>query len=279
MAGYYKRINGKNYDRRMLDMADELSGPGKKKKISLAGAKKIFSLAEDGGRITDIERRTLSYILENYNFQDAALKFLEQSGNDHSEGKTAPVKKTVKKSAPAKEQSPAHIIQEEEQVVQDYSFMKDSSNDQNNSTRNIILILLLLICLGGAFFAYIKLTDKNGNGNQTVTKTETLDKDSEKKQEVPEKKDAAALKEDVKTEKNIKEGIKPDKTEEKKGIAGQSDDTDKYYTVQPGDTLISISEKKLGTFKNWIKIYKENKGVIKKPSEIFPGQKIVIPEK
>ena len=50
------------------------------------------------------------------------------------------------------------------------------------------------------------------------------------------------------------------------------------YTVQKGDTLQKISEKFYGTTKNWTKIYKANKDVLKSPDRIRPGQKITIPD-
>ena len=49
------------------------------------------------------------------------------------------------------------------------------------------------------------------------------------------------------------------------------------YTVQKGDTLQKISQKFYGTTKNWYKIYKANKDVLKSPDKIRPGQTITIP--
>jgi nucleoid-associated protein YgaU len=49
------------------------------------------------------------------------------------------------------------------------------------------------------------------------------------------------------------------------------------YTVQKGDTLQKISQKFYGTTKNWYKIYKANKEVLKTPDKIRPGQTINIP--
>ena len=50
------------------------------------------------------------------------------------------------------------------------------------------------------------------------------------------------------------------------------------YTVQKGDTLQKISQKFYGTTKNWTKIYTANKGTLKGPDKIRPGQKLTIPE-
>lgn len=49
------------------------------------------------------------------------------------------------------------------------------------------------------------------------------------------------------------------------------------YTVQKGDTLQKISQKYYGTTKNWYKIYKLNKDMVKGFDKIYPGQVINIP--
>lgn len=49
------------------------------------------------------------------------------------------------------------------------------------------------------------------------------------------------------------------------------------YTVQKGDTLQKISKKFYGTTQNWYKIYKANKGVLKNPDSLQPGQTLTIP--
>ena len=62
MSSYYRTINGKHYDRAMLDMADNSVNKKKDGVISLADARKIIGIASDAGKITEIEARTLNYI-------------------------------------------------------------------------------------------------------------------------------------------------------------------------------------------------------------------------
>jgi len=50
------------------------------------------------------------------------------------------------------------------------------------------------------------------------------------------------------------------------------------YTIRDGDTLEKVAKKFLGDASRWPEIYEANKNVIEKPSRIFPGQVIVIPE-
>ncbi len=50
------------------------------------------------------------------------------------------------------------------------------------------------------------------------------------------------------------------------------------YKVQKGDTLQKISKKVYGTTKKWQQIFDFNKGILKSPNKIYPGQKILIPQ-
>lgn len=49
------------------------------------------------------------------------------------------------------------------------------------------------------------------------------------------------------------------------------------YIVQRGDTLQKISQKFYGTTKKWNRIFEANKGTLKGPNKIYPGQVIDVP--
>jgi len=51
------------------------------------------------------------------------------------------------------------------------------------------------------------------------------------------------------------------------------------YTVQAGDTLWKISRQFYGDGAQYMKIFEANKGLLKNPDHILPGQELVIPEK
>ena len=51
----------------------------------------------------------------------------------------------------------------------------------------------------------------------------------------------------------------------------------RIYTVQPGDTLASISRKFYKTSSRWGKILEANAGTVSKPSDLKPGQTLTIP--
>ena len=49
------------------------------------------------------------------------------------------------------------------------------------------------------------------------------------------------------------------------------------YTVQSGDTLWKIASRTYGDVSLYPKIFEANKGLLKSPDHIFPGQELVIP--
>jgi len=71
---YYKVIDGVKYDRGLLDMVEKFAADGQ---IGYPEAKKLWVEAEDGHKVTDIERATLKYATDNYKFTDKAANFLK----------------------------------------------------------------------------------------------------------------------------------------------------------------------------------------------------------
>ncbi|HZF99470.1 MAG TPA: LysM peptidoglycan-binding domain-containing protein [Chitinophagales bacterium] len=51
------------------------------------------------------------------------------------------------------------------------------------------------------------------------------------------------------------------------------------YTIKGGDTLSKIAKQYYGNANEWRRIYEANKSTISDPDKIFPGQKIIIPDK
>jgi len=69
---YYKTIDGKHYDREMLEIADEaVSGAGDGR-ISVEDAQKLLGAVKDANKYTDIEKASMKYIRENYKFTYAS---------------------------------------------------------------------------------------------------------------------------------------------------------------------------------------------------------------
>ncbi len=73
--GYYKEINGKKYDKELLETAEKLVKGQGDGRISLADAEKLFAEVRDGAKYTDIEKATMAYIRKNFKWTDEADKW------------------------------------------------------------------------------------------------------------------------------------------------------------------------------------------------------------
>ena len=75
MASHYKQIDGVQYSREILDMADELMAGKGDGRISIEDANTLFAQIEKDGKYSDLEKRTIAYLRDDnspYNFTDAA---------------------------------------------------------------------------------------------------------------------------------------------------------------------------------------------------------------
>lgn len=73
---FYKIIDGQRYDKKVLELAEELIQGQGDGRISRADAAKLLESVQDGSGITETENRSLFYILENYTFTDSAEGWL-----------------------------------------------------------------------------------------------------------------------------------------------------------------------------------------------------------
>jgi len=71
---YYKIIDGKKYDRELLEMAEGFAKDGQ---VSFAEARQLWESAQDGKGLTTTEKATLEHVLEHLNWTDKARKAME----------------------------------------------------------------------------------------------------------------------------------------------------------------------------------------------------------
>lgn len=65
---YYVEMDGVKCDRKLIELADgAVAGKGDGR-ISIADAKALFAAVQDNNVYTDVEKNTMAYIRENYNF-------------------------------------------------------------------------------------------------------------------------------------------------------------------------------------------------------------------
>jgi len=261
MSSYYKRINGVNYDRAMIEAADKsVKGKGDGR-ISLDNAKTLVEKMEDGGKITDTELRTLNYILRNYKMTEPALKYIEDSLSDDLGSKD-------------KDSSDHHSKVKHPQG----EYQRPSEPKKKSKTNKIkyliifLCILILLIILLLANFVCEK--DSSKDGTIPAQKNETMEAKTEIKTEVKTETQAETqteIKTDIANDKNLKNDI----------ISGEnnSENNKDKYVIKKNDTLIKISQAIYGDYRLWKKIYNANRDKIKKPDLIYQGRILTIPEK
>lgn len=72
MSSHYKQIDGVQYSRELLELADKLvSGKGDGR-ISVEDSNELFDKLANDSKYTDLEKRTVAYIRDNYKFTDKA---------------------------------------------------------------------------------------------------------------------------------------------------------------------------------------------------------------
>ncbi len=75
---YYKVIDGKRYDKQMLEIAEQTTAGKGDGRISIADAKRLIAAVTDGGRYTDTEKDTMEHIRANYKFTEEADEFFRE---------------------------------------------------------------------------------------------------------------------------------------------------------------------------------------------------------
>ena len=76
MGQYYQIINGQRYNASLIRNAAFRTRGAGDGRISLQDAQDLWQLAMDGGRITEIEEATIGYLLEAFNWTDAASEWM-----------------------------------------------------------------------------------------------------------------------------------------------------------------------------------------------------------
>ena len=73
---YYEIIDNIKYDKKLLDMARDLIKGRGDGRISEDDAKTLIQESLDANKITDIEKQTLQYIIDNFNCTEPAIAIL-----------------------------------------------------------------------------------------------------------------------------------------------------------------------------------------------------------
>ncbi|MCX7679462.1 MAG: LysM peptidoglycan-binding domain-containing protein [Spirochaetes bacterium] len=80
------------------------------------------------------------------------------------------------------------------------------------------------------------------------------------------------------SKKHVQLPIQPKGDEERRTSVGSNTACDNCYTVKWQDTLIKISERLSGDWRNWKKLYDLNRDAVKSTRLLIPGTQLKLPE-
>ena len=78
MSSHYKQIKGIKYSAALLAKADELVAGQGDGRISLEDAEVLFGMLGNDGTYSDLEKRSISYVRDNYKFTEQGDLFLRK---------------------------------------------------------------------------------------------------------------------------------------------------------------------------------------------------------
>lgn len=171
---YYKTINGKSYDRDMLEIAEKaVQGKRGKPVIDIALAEDLFNALVDGNEYTDVEKKTMKYIRDNYTFTKEADAYVRTEvrkfaatysrrikeaakTNDTSEPINTPeIDKKNQEYFSIEEQRAIASTEEDDssgfrEFVEDRNIRKDQKNEKRKKRmiRIGLIIIFILFLLG-----------------------------------------------------------------------------------------------------------------------------------
>lgn len=308
MAGYYRKIKGKDYDRNLLETAEKAVKGRGDGRISLADARKLVAIVRDSGVYSNVEKRTMSYIRDHFDFTPesdrwfrteirkwaatkgagkkpaAKKKPVEKKAAPKAVAKKAPSRKAAPKAkaaaprrrekriAPSPGERLAAITREEAPVQAPREERQKAAPPKKKGGWNIIMILFIIAIL----IIVVMVANRRLGLNLGCSRDKEQKEAEEKIQNIePVGEDKIAVPKQE-TSVTINEEAAPEKVPGAK-VLEKSDQYD-IYTVGVKDSLVSISEKETGDYRNWAKIFNANRDIIQNPKLIFPGQQIRIPK-
>ncbi len=268
MATYYRKIKGKNYDKDILTAAEKAVKGRGDGRISLSDAKKILGMVKDSSGYTDVEKRTMQYVRDKFDFTPESDKWFRTEIRTWAAKKSTGAK-TIKKAAPKKKiagavSKPAAAPFREEQYAGGAAVPQPSKRPEKPSGTMSLMMRILLGILIIAILLIIAMVVSPTCREQVKGRFCPSVAPQQEQAGVPEE-----------TLPEMKQPAAAPAVEQKPAVPVEEGDV---YIVQVKDDLVTISEKKLGDSKRWIDIFNANRDIIQSPTLIFPGQKLKLPQ-
>lgn len=74
---YYIHIDGQQYDKEIIELAEKLTSGARDGRISQDDAYALLDAVKDGNKYTDIEKATIAYTRKQFNWTDAAIEWFD----------------------------------------------------------------------------------------------------------------------------------------------------------------------------------------------------------
>ncbi|EQA46250.1 OmpA family protein [Leptospira broomii serovar Hurstbridge str. 5399] len=150
---YYVTINGKKYDRGLIEIADASVSGKRDGRISVNDAKKLLNAVKDNNTYTDIEKKTIEHIRENYKFTDKADEWFRSEIRKWAAEKSAKTKSAEPEELPpaAEEISDLSIApsEEDDSYLGYTNYIPTPSAGKPRTRSGIPILLLSILILSG----------------------------------------------------------------------------------------------------------------------------------
>lgn len=159
---YYVTINGKKYDRGLIEIADASVSGKRDGRISVNDAKKLLNAVKDNNTYTDIEKKTIEHIRENYKFTDKADEWFRSEIRKWAAEKPPKIKSAEAEELHVAEEEPSDLsvapLEEDDSYLGYTNYIPTPSAGKPRTRSGVpILLLSILILTGigiGVYYAF-----------------------------------------------------------------------------------------------------------------------------
>ncbi|TGK03822.1 OmpA family protein [Leptospira semungkisensis] len=192
---YYVTIKGKKFDRGLVELADEATAGKRDGRISINDAKRLLSAVKDNNTYTDIEKKTMEYIRENYKFTEKADEWFRTEIRKWAAEKSAHSRGDQEEYTSHDEAIGLVVPHSSDLHSKGYSgyIPTPSAGQPKKQSRIPVLILSLIILFGFGIGVYYAFRKKPSSQISAPEVAESKKKASKAEQKVVEKKDSEGV--------------------------------------------------------------------------------------
>lgn len=198
---YYVTIKGKKFDRGLIELADSSTSGKRDGRISVSDAKKLLNAVKDNNTYTDIEKKTMEYIRENYKFTDKADEWFRTEIRKWAAEKSSHSNKSAVSSEEYTTQDEAislvvpHDSDLSEKNYSGYIPTPSAGKSKKNSAIPVLILsLVILVGFGVGIYYAFKRNVTESQSNEALKRPANSQKESEKK-ELSTKKEESSVSE------------------------------------------------------------------------------------